>query len=394
MIDFKVRFSGRAHTYTDEEIERVVSVMRNAETLTQGRYLHEFEAEFARYINSSNAFAVNNATSGLELAALCCTFAPGDEVIIPAHTYTSSAYPFIKHGAKIVWADIDRESRVVTAEQVTRCLTSATRAIVIPHLYGFASDVEEIMRLVSDRDVIVIEDTAQSLGSEVGGQKAGAIGDIGIFSFHSHKNVSTLGEGGMVCTRDTRFAQVLPMLRHNGHCAFDNQGPDYWIPAMSNVDLPEISNTSIFPSNFCLGEVECALGTVLLDRIDKMNIEKRSRALNVIDAFQSCPELSFHRVDSPRHNYHLLAAELVTGQRDEFIRLMAYEKGVQCVVQYYPLYRYPLYQKAGLGEADCPNTDRFFDNMVSFPFQHSLSDSEIEYVIESAKSVLSGLRKK
>jgi dTDP-4-amino-4,6-dideoxygalactose transaminase len=97
-------------------------------------------------------------------------------------------------------------------------------------------------------------------------------------------------------------------------------------------------------------------------------------------------------VDSTRHNYHLLVARLTSGQRDNFIRKMAQDKKIQCVVQYYPLNRYPLYQKAGFGEAECLNTDEFFDNMVSFPFHHWLSEEDFNYLQTSTREVLESLR--
>jgi perosamine synthetase len=388
MYDFKVRFSGRAHGYTDAEVAVVVSAMRGAQTLTQGEYLRAFEESFRGYAGVPHAFAVHTATAALELAAELCLLSPGDEVVIPSHTYTSSAYPFAKHGAKLVWADIDRATRVVTVETLERCLTSKTRVIVVPHLYGYCADMPAIMDLARSRGVLVIEDAAQSLGTDVAGVRSGAFADFGVYSFHSHKNITTLGEGGMLAVHDERYAKLVPQLRHNGHCPFPFAQDDYWIPAMSNVDLPELEGRTLMPTNCCLGEVECALGAVLLDRIDTINTEKRRRALAFIDALSDRSELEFHRVEGGRHNYHLLAARLAGGRRDDFIRRMARDHGVQCVVQYYPLNRYDFYRKLGLGMAECPVADDFFDNMVSFPFQHSLTDTELQYVIEATCKVL------
>jgi dTDP-4-amino-4,6-dideoxygalactose transaminase len=231
-MEFKIPFGGRAHKYTEEEERIVVEAMRGAtRTLTQGPYLKAFEEKFAIYVDCEHAFAINNATSGLEMAAQLCHFTSGDEVIIPAHTFTSSAYPFAKKGAKIVWADIDLESRVVTVDSLKKCMTPKTKAVVVVHLYGYCADMPSIMSFAKENDLIVIEDVAQALGVEVDGQKAGTFGDYGIYSFHSHKNVSTLGEGGMFVVKDAKVASILPMLRHNGHCAFDYERSDYWLPS-------------------------------------------------------------------------------------------------------------------------------------------------------------------
>jgi dTDP-4-amino-4,6-dideoxygalactose transaminase len=158
---------------------------------------------------------------------------------------------------------------------------------------------------------------------------------------------------------------------------------------MGDVDLPELNSELIWPNNFCLGEIQCALGVKLLDRVVELNQEKRHRALQFIDAFVDHPEIEFHREDSDRHNYHLLVARLAVGNRDDFIRLMAREHRIQCVVQYYPLYRYPFYKKLGFGSARCSNTDKFFDSMISFPFHHSLDDSQLDQIRSAAINVLS-----
>jgi dTDP-4-amino-4,6-dideoxygalactose transaminase len=161
---------------------------------------------------------------------------------------------------------------------------------------------------------------------------------------------------------------------------------------MGNVDMPEFGGEPLWPNNYCLGEVECALGAHLLKRLDTINSHKRKRALEFIDALADCEDLEFHRDGTSRHNYHLLVARVRNGKRNSFIRKMAFEKGIQCVVQYCPLNRYPLYQKSGFGEATCPNADEFFDNMVSFPFHSWLNDGEIEYMITSARDVLHSVK--
>lgn len=390
-MEFKIRFSGKAHNYKQEEIDTVVKAMQDADPYTQGRFQDEFEKKFCEYIGAKHAFAVNNATSALEMTAQLCQFDFGDEVIIPSHTFTSTAYPFAKKGAKIVWADIDLHTRVITAETIEKMITSKTQAIVVVHLYGYTADMPSILELADRHKLIVVEDAAQSMGTDIEGKKSGTFGDFGVFSLHSHKNITTLGEGGVLVVKDEIIAELAPMIRHNGHCAFPFEREHYWIPAMGNVDFPELNGQILWPNNYCLGEVECALGAKLLDRLDQMNQGKRTRALYFMDALHQCDVLDFHRVDSDRHNYHLLVARVTNGRRDDIMKLMAYEKKIQCVVQYYPLNRYPFYQKLGFGEADCPNTDLFFDNMISFPFHHWMSDQDFEYMLQSTREVLEQL---
>jgi dTDP-4-amino-4,6-dideoxygalactose transaminase len=387
-VDIRIPFNGRPHHYTESEIATVVKIMLGSSPLTQGDCLRNFEKRFEQYVCAEHAFALSNATAGLELAAQLCQFKRGDEVIIPAHTFTSSAYPFVKNGAMIVWSDIDLSTRVVTAETIASCITSNTRAVVVPHLYGYGADIPSIMALAEKHGFLVIEDAAQALGVIVEDRMVGTYGDFGIFSFHAQKNVTTLGEGGMLIVRDTGMAELIPMLRHNGHCPYPPDRHDYWIPAMGDVDLPVLNEELLWPSNYCIGEVECALGEKLLGRVDEINIQKRRRALSVIDRLSVCPDLVFHREASLRHNYHLLVAQVANNLRNNFIRHMAIQYGIQCVVQYYPLNRYPFYQKLGFGKAECPSTDVFFDNMISFPFSQSLTDDEIDLIVVATLETL------
>ncbi|MBQ3060028.1 MAG: DegT/DnrJ/EryC1/StrS family aminotransferase [Desulfovibrio sp.] len=395
-MDIRVNFSGRAIRYTEEEIAVVAEAMRTADPLTQGEYMRAFERKFAVYqgVPEGTCFTTMNGCAALEMSAQLCRFRPGDEVVIPSHTFTASAYPYLKKGARLVWADIDPVSRVVTAESIEPLITPRTKAVVVVHLYGYVADMPAIMALCEERGLICIEDAAQAIGAEVEGQKAGSFGHMGIFSFHSHKNLTTLGEGGMLYVKDPDLAAIIPALRHNGHCAYSFERADYWKPAMGNVDVPMLGNEMLMPSNYCLGEVECALGAKLLDRIDDINDEKRRRALRFIDALDDCSELEFHRVDSRRHNYHLLAARITAGpaMRDAFMRAMYEKKGIKCVVQYIPLDRYDFYRRHGLDTASCPHADAFFDSMVSFPFQHWLSEDDFEYMLVSTREVLADLR--
>jgi dTDP-4-amino-4,6-dideoxygalactose transaminase len=393
----RINFSGRSINYTEDEIAVVVDAMRNADPLTQGRHRQAFESAFATYqgVPQGTCFAVTNGCAALEMSAQLCRFRVGDEVVMPSHTFTASCYPYVKKGARPVWADIDPATRVVTADTVAKALTPRTRAVVVVHLYGYVADMPAIAELCRQRGIICIEDAAQAIGAELDGTKAGAFGDMGIFSFHSHKNMTTLGEGGMLYVRDPAIAAVVPALRHNGHCPFPFVQEEYWKPAMGNVDMPMLGDDMLQPNNHCLGEVECALGTKLLERIDRINDEKRERALAFIDALSDVPELAFHREPTRRHNYHLLAAQVTSGPavRDRIMKFMAEERGVRCVVQYIPLNRYDYYRRLGFGEANCPNADAFYDAMVSFPFQHWLSRDDLAYMLQSTREAVTHCRR-
>jgi dTDP-4-amino-4,6-dideoxygalactose transaminase len=390
----QIPWSGRGCVYTDEEIAVVTEVMRSADPQTQGRYQQEFERAFREYTAAPHAYAVSSCTGALELAALLCRLKPGDEVIIPAHTFAASAIPFARAGAHLVWADIDAVTRCVTADTIRPLIGSRTRAIVVVHLYGLLCDMDPIMALARQHGLLVIEDAAQALGAFYKGRAAGSIGDFGCFSFHTHKNITTLGEGGMLTVASAAQAALVPGLRHNGMRAFPMSRERYWVPAMGDVDF---DIDGLWPYNFCLGEVQCALGTRMLLRLDEINRERAERARRFMGAFADFPELSFQRPpEGCGHSWHLMAARydgVPWGRtRDDFIEALAFTAGVRVAVQYCPLYRYPMFQKAGFGQAQCPQTDLFFDNMVSFPFQQWMPEEEFSRMIVLVTQTLQQMR--
>lgn len=389
-----IPWSGRGHDYNDAEIQAVVAAMREADPQSQGKYLKLFESRFKEYTGVKAAFATSSCSGALQLTALLLKLKVGDEVILPAHTFAATAIPFGRSGARLVWADIDPDTRVISLDSIREGLTPRTKAIVVVHLYGLMADMDPIMKLAREHGIAVVEDAAQAIGATYKGRVAGSIGDLSCFSFQSHKNMTTLGEGGMLGVNREDLIEVVAGMRHNGMRPYEGERSAYWKPAMTNVDFDW---DGVWPYKFCLGEAQCALGAKLLERIDRMNGERRARAMRVIDALSDFPELKFQQTPPGfQHVYHLLSARydgLPYGKtRDDFIEKIAFSHKIQTIVQYYPLYRYPMFQKAGFGDANCPNTDTFYDNMVSFPFQHWLTEDQIDQLIAGIRATLSELR--
>lgn len=392
---WRVNWSGRGHDYTEEDIALVADVMRNADSLTQGQYLTGFECDFSSYLGDGRAcFAMTNCAHTLEMAALLCGLGEGDEVVIPGHTYCASAIPFARTGATIRWADIDPRTFLVSAETIGRLINKRTKAIVVVHLYGMMiPDIEAIAKLAADNGIPLVEDCAQSLGSSLGGRPSGVFGDFACFSFHAQKNITTLGEGGMLGVRSPEIAKLVPGLRHNGHAPFAEQ-TDYWRPAMTNVkaDIP-----GVWPHNYSMCEAQAALGIALLKRLPELAARRRARARRFLDAVSLYSELKFQEVSQPEsHSHHLMVARYDPPRagvtRDDLIRTLAGEYRIKAIVQFYPLYRYDLFRDAGFGDADCPETNRFFDNMISFPAHIGMSDEDFDFLVDSTISALKKLR--
>ncbi len=392
----KVIFPSRQHTYTEEEIAAVVNVMRNAECQTQGDYLEKFEADFKEFTGANYAFGVNNCTNALRLAGILSGIGPGDEVIVPAYTYCATAIPFADLGAKIVWADNDPDTWVIDPADIERKVTKKTKAIVAVHLLGMPCDMMKILTIARRHNLRVIEDCAQALDCRIHGQHVGTFGDFGCFSFHAAKTMTTLGEGGMLTVRSEQDAVLAPGIRHNGLCAFQGpRGDRYWVPAMSNV---EEDIHGVWPKNYCLGEAQCALGSVQLKSIVANNeiLIEQDRKIKAL--LKDVPEIEFAQIPEGGryavHQYIMHYNPLGCGKtRDDLLDIVTRKHGVRCIVQYYPLYRYPLFQKNGFGEADCPVVEGWWDNSFSFPWWLGIPDETIRYMCESLKAAVEELRK-
>ena len=389
----KIKNSGRGHAYEEQDIIAVTNAMRDADPYTQGKYQTLFENDFSTYLGSNiQSFAVSSGTAALELAAILSGLNSNDEVIIPAHTFCATAIPFARTGAKIVWADINETTFVASVDSIEELVTSRTKVIVAVHLYGLMVDMNRLMGIAEQHNILVVEDCAQALGAEIDGKKAGTFGDFSCFSFHSHKVITTLGEGGMLGLKSVALSKQVHGLKHNGLRSFGER-KEYWKPAMSNVDF---DINGFWPYNFCIGEIQCAVGASLLNRIDSLLQNRMDRANQIIKGLKDFPELKFQFTPIGYKNTHYTLPAFVDPKyginNDSIINLLHRKYNITAVVQYYPLYRYPMFIKAKFEKNNCSKTDLFFDNMISFPNHDEITSQEVNYLIESVKSVIKELR--
>ncbi len=391
---FKVNFPARIRPHSDEEINTVVDVMRNQEVQTQGHYLRQFEADFKAYSGAEHAFAVDNCTNALRLAAILCGLGPGDEVIVQAYTFCATAIPFGETGAQIIWADIDPETWTVDPRDIEHKITERTKAIVVVHILGMPVNMPAVMEIAQKHGLRVVEDCAQAPGAAIEGKQVGTFGDFGCFSFHGAKNMTTLGEGGMLTVRSAVDAALVPGLRHNGCRAYPASRERYWVPAMSDVD---IDIEGVWPQNFSIGEAQCALGSIELRTIDQTNDDLIAQAMRLRSALADILELRFSVIPAGyRHVHHTFVMRFdgsaFGASRDDLLDILVNEYRIRAIVQYYPLYRYPLFQKLGAGDQDCPVLEAWWGDSFSLPWWSGIPDDTLDYVVSSVKAAISQLK--
>ncbi|WP_428623630.1 DegT/DnrJ/EryC1/StrS family aminotransferase, partial [Sedimenticola sp.] len=200
--------------YWGNEEKYVVDALKSS-WISGGKYTDLFEGRFANYIGAKYALTTSNGTSALHLAYLGLGLVAGDEIIVPGYCFMAAANVAINIGLKPVFVDVDRDTWCLSPADVERKITSKTKAIIPVHTYGNVSDMTPIIELANRYGLFVIEDAAESLGSKYAGQQSGTIGDVGTFSFHATKTVTT-GEGGMVVTDNEDVYKRMVLYRNHG----------------------------------------------------------------------------------------------------------------------------------------------------------------------------------
>ena len=387
---FKIPWSARSHFFSSKEKKQILNILNHSDFLSQGEWLSKFENKFLQFLNSKGkAYAVTSGAIAIDLAASVLKLKSSDEVIIPSHTYCATALPFTRYKVKIRWVDINRDDFTIDLEHLKKIISKKTKAIVAVHLYGLPCEIDKIKKICDKKKIVLIEDCAQSLGSKIRGRNVGTYGDMSIFSFHQQKNMTTLGEGGMLLVNNKKFQKYIPGLRHNGHRAYKNK-KKYWLPAMVDV-FEDLKNVT--PFNFPMTEIQACTGFYLLDRVKKLNGARNIRARKIINSLKEFKFLKFQKIKKNFYNsYHLLPVyfddKIINFTRDQFIDLMSKKYGIQLIIQYHPLDKYHFFKKRYKSKNDLKNTYNFYKNMFSIPFHVWMSEKQINYIISCFKKEL------
>jgi dTDP-4-amino-4,6-dideoxygalactose transaminase len=235
--------------------------------LTQGPKVAAFEKAFAARHGVKHAIAVTSATTGLHLGLAALDIGPGDEVIVPAFTWVATANVVVYCGAMPVFVDVDRTTFNIDPKDLARRVTSRTKAVIPVHLFGLCADMDAV-RAVLQPDIKIIEDAACAAGAAWHGRSAGALGDLGVFSFHPRKSITT-GEGGMVTTNDDKLAERVKILRNHGASVSEEERHRGSKPYL----LPEFD---LLGFNYRMTDLQGAVGVVQLKKLDQF-IDERAR---------------------------------------------------------------------------------------------------------------------
>ena len=386
---------------SEEDIAEVVSVLKSG-WITTGPKTKEFEKEIASYCGTSKAVCLNSNTACSEMTLRLLGVGPGDEVIVPAYTYTATASVVTHVGAKIVMVDSDSDSIEMDYNKMKDAITDKTKVIIPVDLGGVVCDYDRIYEIIEDKKtlfkasndiqkafgrIIVMADGAHSFGAEFKGIKSGAIADFTNFSFHAVKNLTT-AEGGAVTWRDLKGLDNQQIYNHYQLLSFHGQSKD----ALTKHKSGSWEYDIVEPYFKCnLTDIQAALGLSQLRRYNRL-VNRRHEIIKKYDdaliplGFLTLKHSSSHSKSSG-HLYITRLPEKLQISRDDFMAKLS-ELGVPTNVHFKPLPMFSAYKKLGFDIKDFPNAYNFYKNEVTLPLHTRLSDEQVEYVINCIKQVL------
>ncbi|MBY9008551.1 MAG: DegT/DnrJ/EryC1/StrS family aminotransferase [Candidatus Lokiarchaeota archaeon] len=336
---------------SEEEQQEVLKVMKSQMlTLLHGEFVGKFEEEFARYIGVKHAIAVNTGTAALHIAIAALNIGPGDEVIVPPFTFIASASSILHNNAIPIFADIDDKTYTLDPNSVRKNITEKTKAILPVHLAGISADMSELMDIASDNGIYVIEDAAQSIGTQCYDKKVGAIGHLGCFSFYPSKNMTT-GEGGMITTNDGELAEQCRLLRHHGE-------PEWYVYNRLGY-------------NYRMTEIQAAIGRVQLRKLDSFISIRNKNAKYLSEGTFNLKGISPPFVPEycePAFNYWIgrLDPDVLGITKTQFLDRFPRSK----VLYPKPLYKTKLFQKKIAYSKGCPWSCPFYDKEINYNEVH------------------------
>jgi dTDP-4-amino-4,6-dideoxygalactose transaminase len=359
------------------EIEAVCAALESR-WLSTGPRVRQFEREFAAYIGSPHAIALNSCTAALHLSLVVSDIGPDDEVVTTPLTFCATANAIVHVGAKPVFADIDPHTWNLSPDAVSAVLTDRTRAIVPVHYGGRPAEMGAFEALARPRGIVLIEDAAHCVEGAESGRKVGTIGDFTCFSFYATKNITT-GEGGMVTTRDASAADRMRVASLHG---MDRDAWARYAPgARSQYDV----RMAGFKYNMM--DLQAAIGLQQLARVQAMHARRRSIAARYDEAFAALPlTRPVPAADGMVHAHHLypvLVDPRVAGITRDELQSRLRERGIGTSIHFHALHLMSFYRdRFGFERGMFPAAEEVSDTTLSLPLASALTDDEIDRVIE------------
>lgn len=343
-----------------------------------GPKCREFEEKLAKYLGVKHVFYTNSCTTALDLAFRAKEFPEGSEVIVPNFTYTSSALGALLNNLKVVLCDVHPDNGNIDPAKIEQLITDKTVAIVPVDYAGNPVEMDAINNIAKKYGLYIVHDTAQSIGALYNNKKIGTLADVSTFSFHGTKNLTT-GEGGALITNNDEIAEKVIIMREKG-----TNKQSFLVDDKSRGFYEYYDIGSSYVQSNILG----ALGVSQLEKIDFITKTRTKIADYYRDELNGIKGLDFVRItEGAKSNWHIFGM-LVPPEKKYWIMDAIRAEGVMTNVHYTPLHRNKYYVNLGT-DKEFPNSMEFFSRLLRLPIYPSLTDAELQFVVQAVKKVFS-----
>ena len=344
-----------------QDVDRAIRQVIEDAAFIGGETVRCFEREFALYCGVKHCVGVGNGTDALELALRALGIGPGDEVITAANTFIATAEAITAAGARVVFVDIDPQTRTIDVDQLEEHITIRTKALIPVHLYGYPADMDRIRVIADTHGLKVIEDAAQAHGATYRGRRIGSVGDIACFSFYPGKNLGAYGDAGAVVTDDGDLAERVQMLANHGRKEkYDHQHEG---------------------RNSRLDAIQAAVLSVKLQHLEEWNDARRRKAQ------WYCRELAESGCILPRENYdrkHVYHLFVIRTRSRDALRAFLRERGIETGIHYpVPLPHLGAYRYLGHRKGEFPCAEQCAAEILSLPLYPEIDEQRAALVVES-----------
>lgn len=344
------------------EIDNAIQSVIDSTAFIQGKEVHEFASSLSVYLDGTHVIPCANGTDALQIAMMVLGLKPGDEVILPVHTYVATAEVIALLGLTPVFVDVYPDTFNIDVSQVESKITSKTKAIVPVHLYGQCADMDSLMSIAKKHNLKVIEDAAQSIGAKYKGKFSGTIGDIGTTSFFPSKNLGCFGDGGAILTRSGELAEQIRMIANHG------QKKKYHHETVG--------------VNSRLDTIQAAVLNVKLKYLPEYE-RRRNEAASYYDKHLTDVVIPVRSKDSS----HVFHQYTVKAEKRDQLKDFLQSKGVPTMI-YYPV---PLHhQKAYRQDKTFPVTEQLSKEVLSLPIHTEMTEEQLAYICSNVKAFYRG----
>lgn len=346
------------HRMLRDEINTAIQGVLDRADFILGQDVNKFEEEFAAYCGTKYAVGVDSGLSALEISLRAFGIGPGDEVIVPAHTFTATAAAVTLAGATPVFVDVDPETWNIDPKQIEFAITPQTKGIMPVHLYGLPADMNMILSIAEKHGLVAIEDACQAHGATYHGQRTGSIGNAAGFSFYPTKNLGGCGDGGMITTNDEKVAVKARALRNCGQTA-------------KNVH-------KLIPLNHRLDSMQAAILRVKLRYLDEFIASRHQLAGAYNTLLTGSPVIL--PVERPGY-YHVYHLYVIRSQNRDALQAHLKEHGIGTAIHYpHPVHLQPFYSNGQDRHGEFPVAERICNEILSLPMYPELSQEQVEIV--------------